>query len=212
MRSNLIRAEEKNRELINTAKEAIVQYWSDIGFEASAGDDSQVACQIIDNMIYIIPPEEEPIRFQFITITEGGKGRGRSIKPGNIILNMRKLFTAVAASGLAISASIAVPWTTPFAAIVIWDAVWSNLKAELSEREAAIIWTMWLNCDENNCLPHAGLLEMVNFKFTTYGRLMINQQELDDSLEILRRMGCIKRSKSDASLWWLCEWVKVNFK
>jgi len=37
------------------------------------------------------------------------------------------------------------PSVTHSAAIVSWDAIWSNFKAELSEREAAIIWTMWLN-------------------------------------------------------------------
>lgn len=206
------RAKEKTEELTNLVRETVSKYWNAIGFNAAIGDDLQAATQIVNNMIRVIPPEEETVILEFMTITEGGRGEGRSVKLGNIILNIGKPVAAVAASGLAISASVAVPWTAPFAAIVIWDAIWSNLKAELSEREAAIIWTMWLNCDENNCVSHAGLLDMVNLELTKHGRSAISPQELHDSLQILNRMKCIKRSKSDPLKWWLCEWVKVNFK
>ena len=115
-------------------------------------------------------------------------------------------------SGLTVVGAVAIPWTAPLAALVIWDTLWSNFKADLSEREAAIIWTMWVRRDRDDCISDSGLLDLVNTELEIYGRGAISKQELHDSLETLINMGCIKRSKSDGSKWWLREWVRVSYR
>ncbi len=216
-------AKEKTQELTDLVNETVSKYWNAIGDNAAVGDDVKATAQIVSNLIRVIPPErvipqkKEPLILRFVLtrlviISEGGKGNGSTWKPGNITLNIRKLVEAVAASGLAISTAITVPWTAPFAVIVVLGKIRSNIRAELSEREAAIIWTMWLNRDENNCVSHAGLLDMVNSELTKYRRSVISPEELEDSLQILNRMKCIKPSKSAPLKWRLCERVKVNFK
>ncbi|MBE9515083.1 MAG: hypothetical protein IMY79_02975 [Chloroflexi bacterium] len=206
------RAEQKTEELINLAKEAILTYWKSIGFKPSSGEASNTATDVINNLIQVTPPEKEKPALEFIIMLRGGRGGGRSIKPGNMVLNIRKLITAVAGGGLTVVTAVAIPWTAPLAAIVIWDRIWSNLKLELSEREAAIIWTMWMNRDDDNCVVDADLLVKVNSELAAYRRSSISRQELDDALETLKRMRCIERSRSDPSKWGLREWVRVTYR
>lgn len=204
------RAKEKNEELVNLAREAILRYWSSAGSNAGPLEALKAATEIVNNFTRVTPPEKEPVILELITMN--GRGRARSVKPGNVLLNFRKLLTSLAASGLAVVGAVAVPWTAPLAAIIIWDSVWSNLKVELSEREAAIIWTMWLNRDDDNRVSDAELLDMVNSELRKNGRSSISHQELDDSLKTLKRMQCIERSESDPSKWWLREWVQGDFR
>lgn len=204
-------AKHKKQELVGLAKEAILKYWCSAGFDESPGEAQKVAAEIIGDFTRVTPPEKEPIGWGLFIMRPGGRGGGRSIKPGNILLNFRKLVASVAAGGLTVVGAVAVPWTGPLAALVVWDILWSNLKAEVSEREAAIIWTMWVNREDNGCVSDAELLDAVNSEFKRNGRSSISREELDDSLATLNRMGCIKRSKTDASMWWLREWVRVDF-
>ncbi len=206
------KAKEKTQELIEIAKSALLKYCHSHVLQASEQEALEGARCIVSNFVRVEPPEKEPQFFEFITMTEGGRGGGRSVKPGNLFLNVRKLMTNIASSVLTITGTIALPWAAPFAALVIWNNVWSTLSVELSEREAAVLWTMWVDRDKDNCIPDAGLLERVNRELNINGRSVISQQELDDALDVLKKMGCIKRSAVDSKKWWLREWVRVSYK
>ena len=156
--------------------------------------------------------EKEEMVFHLILTQPGGRGGGRSAKLGNIFININKLITAIASGVITISGAIATPWTLPFAAIVLWDSLYSGSNLELSEREAVVIWTLWKHRDPKCCIPNNGLLELVNTELSGYERQQMPQLELADILEKLQHIKSIKKSKQDPSKWWLCEWVRIGYK
>lgn len=213
------RAKEKADELIDIAKEAIVSYSKSAGFKLDPRETLNIAAKIIDNYVDftppevdVTPPEKEAVVLELITMRTDGRGEVRSVKPGNVFLNINKLMAAIATASLAVISAITVPWTAPLAALIIWDRVWSRLKVQLSEREAAIIWTMWTNKDDNRLVSDVDLLDKVNSELAKHGRGSISRQELDDALETLKNMACIQRSESEPSKWWLREGVKVSYR
>lgn len=207
------RAEAKLKELEGVAEQAILNFLKDTNFSGDTKHAQQIAAKVINQLVKVTPPEKEDYgKIHFITLQQSGYGGARSVKAGNILLNMPKLITTLAGGVLTVAGAVEAPWTALFAAIVVWDSVWSGLTVELSEREAVTLWTLWKNRDESNCVPEAELLDKVNDELSSSGRSPISQTELNSSLEVLRKMSCISRSKSDNSKWWLREWVRVSYK
>ena len=124
---------------------------------------------------------------------------------------MRKLIATAAAGTLAVAGAIPNPWTVPLAALVLWDAVCSRLEVDIQEREASVIWAMWVNRDEKAEVSKGHLLALVNSERAQYGRQPLSETELKDALALLKKMGCVKQSEPDQSKWWLQEWVSINF-
>ncbi len=157
-------------------------------------DDSvkfAAATDLISVFARVTSPEKEEIRFHLITIGKGGMGGGTTTKPGNIILNLRKLVTTLAGGALTIAGALEASWTLVLGALVVWDSIYSGLQVPISEREATIIRSMWLNSDKRQTIAHRDLLALVNEHLERNGRAKISQQELSDSLGILERLTCI---------------------
>ncbi len=223
MEYNIKRANEKKEEIINFTKEAILTYWKSTGIEPNSEDALKTAIEVVGKTVdvtppevNVTPPEKEKIVLEMITLLPGGRSggysKGRSVKLGNITLNIHKLVTTLAASSLTVVGAVAVPWTAPLAAIVVWNSIWVNLKVDFTEREAAVLWTMWINRDDDCCVSHFDLLYMLNSELRKYERSLISSQELDSALETLEKIKCIKRSESDPSKWWLRESIKIKYK
>lgn len=198
------RADQKATELAEIAARVLKR----LGVESS----DRVATEVIRNFVTVTPPEQPRVELRAIVMDMGGREGGVSTKPGNILLSMRKLVTILAGGVLTIATSLEAPWIAVLAALVVWDSVWSGLQVELTEREAAIIWTMWLNRDGENTIPDSSLLALVNGELSKYGRASLSHQQLADSLDRLKKIGCIKKSIKDCSCWWLQEWVSIDYR
>lgn len=197
------RANAKRRELIEQFDEAIHRI---------APEVSPFGSDAISHFIQITPPEKESPTFHLVTMFEQGRGGGSSCKPGNITLNIRRLITTVASGVLTIAGIVTAPWTVPFAGIILWDSLWSGIHRDISERDAAILWTMWQHHDAAETVPKAGLVDKVNQQLANAGRNAISQEELDDSLRTLVEIRCIAESRKDSSRWWLREWINVRYQ
>jgi hypothetical protein len=141
----------------------------------------------------------------------GGMGGGVSVKPGNVRLNMRQLVKCIASGVITIVGVVQLPWTAVFGALVIWDDLYAGTRIELSESDASVMWTLWLNRDEDHTVAERGLLQKVNEERHKYGATELTQRELDDSLQRLSTLRSIERA-NDESRWWLREWVRVRYK
>jgi hypothetical protein len=161
--------------------------------------------------IRITPPERDDLLYH-ITVHQGGWGGGRSMKPGNIRLNMRQLITALANGTLAAVGAFQVPWTAVLGALVVWDGLYSAASVDLSERDASVMWTLWISCDDNRTVSSQGLLQLVNAERDRCGRVLLSDMELQDALERLKKMRSIERWSKDPSRWWLREWVSVQWR
>jgi hypothetical protein len=137
---------------------------------------------------------------------------GVSVKAGNIRVDMRRLLVAGAQTTRDVVATVKSPWLLPLTALILWDRLWSLLSIEITDKEASVIWTMWMNCDERRTISEAGLLESVNQLRESKEHGPLTGQELQDALERLAKMGCIAPSKADPSRWWLSEWIRVKYR
>jgi hypothetical protein len=176
-------------------------------------DAEKISKLIFSDAVRINPPEKEEHVVQLITMHPSGRGGGRSVKAGNITLDLRKLMEAVSNGTFAIVSSYQIPWLVPLAFIILWNSLWRNVEIEITENDAAIIWSMWVYRDrESNEIPDNGLLNTINEHFKKYGRQEITPKDLEYSLNNLEKIKCIKRSKNNPSNWWLCEWVRLIYR
>ena len=195
------RAEEKKQEIFKIVENTIASHFS---------NPEQLSIKIIDHFCGITPPEIEIDTHHFIfDIKSGGLGGARSSKPGNIWLNWRKLLIDSSESILTIVGAVAVPWLIPLAGLVVWNKVWSLSSIKIDERHAAVIWTMWKNSDEENCIKNDKVLDLVNKDISKYNRPIMNEKELKDILKNLEEMKCIEGTEENK--WWLRESVKTTY-
>lgn len=197
------KSEEKKKELLKSVQDSIkIPSLSD-------QNCTEISEQIINYFTNITPSEIE-VSYSFLTTSKGGLGGGTSIKPGNILLNWKKLLVDGSESILVIFGAIAAPWLIPLAALVVWDKIYSMSTIEISERHAILINTLWKNCDEEKCIEYKSIKDLVNWELSRYNRSKLEQKELDMLLKDLEKMKCIE--ETDENKWWLREWVKVPFE
>lgn len=210
---DLPRADQKRQELIELAQEAISSAESDLGQSFPVSDPRAAATAVVDAFIMsITPPEKPEVRFEMVTMRSGGVGGATSVKPGNLRLSLRKLVEALASGVLTAVGAASSPFLILLAAIVIWDRIWSELSIDLCERDAAVLWTLWINRDKKSYVSAPGLLDLVNSELRRHSQNPITAAELDASLATLQRMRCIEKSDAYPSAWWLREWVGVSYR
>lgn len=194
-------AQGMRKQLVQIVHETVIRYVKD---ESEA---TETANTFVHSFADITEPEIDTT-IHLLTI-DMERRRGRSLKPGNAVFNWKKLLTHASESVLTVAGSVAFPWLIPFAALAVWNRVWSLLTIELGETHAVVIWTMWNNCDSDHQLSADKVLPLVNNELLSYSRQTINKEELEHVLHDLKRMTCIE--KTDDNTWWLREWVCVTY-
>lgn len=196
---------EKRSELLAQIQLALEQCGIPKNYSASSADNIMDAC------ISTRPPEEPERFMHLITMSSMGSGGAKSTKPGNVRLNIGDLIEAIASGVLTGVGAVQVPWTAPFAALVVWRSLRRAAQVEISETEAAVLYTMWAHKDGNREVPDAGLLEKCNSLLKKYGRPELSKELLSKSLNSLENIASIQRSPKRADMWWLREWVSVTY-
>jgi hypothetical protein len=211
MSANMERMREKRSELIEIALSVLLGQvdGNNLPDEHALSVSAE---RLVDSFATLTPPEEEEQQWHMV-IMETWRGGATSAKPGNLLLSFGELITSAAAVTLYVPSAVKMPWTIPFAALVIWGKIWSQVKVSLTPMDAAVIWTMWKSRDDKNVSPGGQeLLVLVNKELRDNGYPELSPQMLDDHLETLRRIGCVKHSSPDYSKWWMCEWVRVKYR
>jgi uncharacterized protein YlbG (UPF0298 family) len=207
------KAEEKRKELTYIVNGILQNY--------NIQNKEEISSIIIDHFVDDITPPETEHFVDDITPSETkllsrlvigpiGIGEGKSIKPGNILLNWRKLLVGVSETILTVTGAVAMPWLIPFAGLVVLDTILSLSTIEITERHAAVIWTIWSNRDLKNCVEGKAILKLVNKELKKYNLPKMNQKELDTILEELKKLKCIKEIEENK--WCLREKVKVSYR
>jgi hypothetical protein len=167
-----------------------------------------VATVILDRFATITPPSQDVSIGLVIAGVSGGphgQGGGVSIKPGNIVLNWRRLIFDGSEIAVA-TKELGHPLTAVFAALIIWNKVWSLLAIQISERHAALLLAMWLHRDtRSNVVRKEGLPSIVNQELAKWGKPPIAIDELETLLMDLERLECIELAEGD---WWMREWIR----
>lgn len=168
---------------------------------------------IVDKFCEFSPPVElasSGTSFHLIhSFNPGGIGGAKSIKPGNILFNWKKLFTLSASSTFSTLSASAHPYLIPLAALMIWIHLWSQMNIKLSERHAALIWSLWTNCRDNLSMKVEDLLEALNENFARYDRPNVKSTELLSLIDDLEKIRCLKVRQN---VIWLTENVRLDYK
>jgi len=195
--------------LIQAAMEAIERATRSRGKGPTGREIREAATLVVDSVAAITEPATT-YSSSYMAVGRPGTG-GVSTKPGNVLLDMRKLFPLAANSALAVAGFPAAPWLLPVAAYALWCSLKTAAQVDLTKREGAVIWTMWHNRTVSGVVKSAGLLALVNADLRKYGCPTTNRRGLEISLARLERLGSIAHPQYAPSDWIIRELVQIRW-
>lgn len=178
-----------------------------------AGDldaqDEHLAERIVDSFCQLTPPKDPPVLMHLINLYDFGARGGDTRKPGNLRLNWKKLFGELGDIVLNATGAIAVPLLIPFAALSLWNKLWSHSSIPLSREHATALYAMWQGRDTNNRIGETNAHEKTGLLFQLYQWPSIELHAFTLILRDLESLQCIERKVGDSI--WLREWVKTTY-
>lgn len=160
--------------------------------------------------ISISPPLEEPPMMQFLTMDSlRNYKNGRSIKPGNILLNIRKLIEAIPeaisiGAGMVCNNHIA----TVCGALSLWLKLRDIATINISKEQAFVIVALWKNCNPNHEISLDDGYIATNNLFKQYGEPEITNLKYNMIIDSLVKTECIELTEE---IIWLREWISKNY-
>jgi hypothetical protein len=199
-------ASDKGQELVHAAF---------IVLELHITQAQELAVQVVENFASITPPNVEvgeigKPKIDFFTINKDSNSfsvSGSTIKPGNIFLNWRKLLNKLPEMVLTGSGTTSV-WLAPFAALQIWNILWSNARIEVTPNHAIAMLVMWNNRDGRNKITEENAFAGFSKFLQKEGLPSLDKREYAKIIDDLVRIETIEITEGVV---WLREWVKVVY-
>lgn len=225
------KAQEKKEELQNIVKSYFSQF--------KINNLDEFSQMIIEKFIIITPPEEieeivissretdditretDDIRRCDLIIMDYQSKEARSVKPGNIFFNWKKLLNLKELLNYYESIDKIIdainnhsPWHIVLVGLYILNKGMSLLNIEIDERHGVVIWVMWDNVNkEKKCMEFDRILELVNEELKKYKKSEMLECELKNILNDLEKMRCIEKKEiENKTKWCLIEEVKVSYE
>ena len=160
--------------------------------------------------ISISPPLEEPPRMQLLTMDSLRNYKdGSSIKPGNILLNIRKLIEAIPevvsiGAGMVCDNHI----VTVCGALSLWLKLRDIATINISKEQAFVIVALWRNCNSNHKISLDDGYTATNDLLKQYGELEITSLKYNMIIDSLVKIECIELTEE---IIWLREWISKNY-
>jgi hypothetical protein len=184
-------------ELANEVERALI---------GKVADPRGLAKAIIASFAQVTPgtvKAEAPTRIDYIDISKPF-GSGTSIKPGNIRLNWKKLFEKTPELVLT-GAGVTQMWLVPFAALYLWNLVWSLAKVELSPDHGSTMYALWNAVPGRRRFAETEALEIVNRFRVNNSVQSLSSSEFAALVDDLVRLDCIELAAGQI---WLREWIR----
>ena len=160
-----------------------------------------------DEFITITAPEEERI-YQFIAGSFNGKN-GFSIKPGNVVLNMRNIVIGVpkmAAEGYTVFTGD--PIQKVGAGIALWKEFRSTIEIKVTKEHAFLMAALWMNCNDKHRISVDRGMECVNGLLKRNNQLPLSKEKYWELLGFLEDIDSIE---IDSEVIWLREWISKGY-
>ena len=133
---------------------------------------------------------------------------GISFKPGNIRLNWRKLVEKVPELVLTgAGVATAQAWLIFFAALHLWNVIWSLSKIEITPAQAMTLYALWKDGRPSRRFPEAEALEIVNAYRVKTEHAAFTVSQFAYVVNKLVALDCIELEDGEI---WLREWVKKS--
>ncbi len=146
--------------------------------------------------IYLMPPPETGVMFNITLDSLKNFNSGRSIKPGNIRLNIKKLINALPdAVSLGIGMSSENPIVVVCGALILLLKLKDVATISISKEQAFVIVALWKACNsENKILLNDGFTA-TNELLKQYGEPQITIKKYNNLIDSLSEMRCIELSE-----------------
>lgn len=169
---------------------------------------------LIGKFVHLTAPEDPEPVMHLITISNftgsGAHGMsGQSRKPGNILLNWRKLIDILPDVTIAGAGAVGAPvWLTPLIALYVWNKLWNGAEEQLSDVEATTILALWKNRSGQNKIDSEVGFAATNKLRSTLNFRVLERVEFETTLNRLLDLKCIE---IEDGVVWLREWVRVSY-
>lgn len=165
---------------------------------------------IIAAFCRVKPPEipEAERYIHMIVLNDSGRKGGVSIKPGNVVLNWKRLISALPGIALTGAGATASPWLIILGALVIWKDLYSTSRVELGAQHAAAMLTMWSNHDGRERISEEKARLLTNETLAQFDMNQISETNFARILDELSKAGCIELSDGQI---WLREWIRRSW-
>jgi len=118
---------------------------------------------------------------------------GISRKPGNLVLNWRKLTAVVPDVAIAAAAALSgPPWVGFMVALYIWNRIWRGAEERLSDVEASVMYALWKHRGDGNRIAEDVGLAKTNAARKGFGLAPLTNAAYQRALDTLLRIECVK--------------------
>lgn len=209
--------ERKRRNDLKNRAESILKNYIDESLcflEASEQDSEMIEIiyqQFISSgFLSITAPEEDPPLMSFLTMDSlNNYSKGRSIKPGNILLNFKELMETIPDMvEMAVTIALDIPVLKVCAALNLCKSLRDVFTVEISKEQAYLIVSLWKNCDSRHRITIEEGFNAVNVLLTEYGEEALNNTKYNYLLDCLEKIGCIELEDGVIRL---REWISRNY-
>lgn len=161
--------------------------------------------------INITAPQEEPPKLCMMVLDSLSDYRkGESIKPGNILLNFKKMIDSLPEITTAVvSVFYDIPILKLCAALTVYKSLKNVMTIEITKSQAIVIYALWKNCNKENKIK-------LEDGFNNANQLISNLEENEmtwncyiEIVEQLEKLHCIKVNDNGI---WLCEWIRKQYR
>ncbi|WP_434666704.1 hypothetical protein P5W99_37345 [Paraburkholderia sp. A3BS-1L] len=171
----------------------------------------------LDALARITPPEklDFELRLDLCTISSlNTVPRALSRKPGNVLLNWRRLVDVVPDVSLAGFGALTLPvvppaWAAVLAGLYIWNKLWRGSAEEFSDIEALTMLALWQNRNGKNKINEGDGLMKTNELRAQYKMPPLTLEQYAYTVNRLVEIECIELKNG---VIWLREWVRVKYQ
>ena len=169
--------------------------------------------RLVDAFARVTPPEEPEFAIEKITISSiHDTPKATSRKPGNVLLNWRKLLEIVpdvSLAGLGAATLPVAPEVAFFlAALYIWNKVWRGAIEEFSDVEAVTILALWEHKNGKNKISEQEGFTKTN---EVRGRYELPPLTANQYASAINRLVSIECIELEGGIIWLREWVQKKY-
>jgi len=181
-----------------------------IGFDQERA--KLISKDAIENSVKIFHADGFQDSLQLVTMLGDGREGAKSVKSGNLIINVKKLMVAVSITVPSLYGVSVNPFLAPFVFCSLFFSFIDVLKVELREVDAVVLYSLWAGKGSGRLSPNLGLLERCNKHFEKYGRPNISERDLSHALSRLEKFRCIVKSDAKIDHWFLAERISIKFR
>lgn len=206
----------KYNERAAAAKRQVIQQAAAIARHTNLDLSDETVSRAVAAFSQVTPPEEpeEPeVTIGLITIgSPYSAPKAQSRKPGNVVLNWRKLIDIVPDVSLAGLGAATLPlppvWSVVLAGLYVWNKIWKGSVEEFSDIEATAILALWKNRNGKDKIAEDDGFKRINELRATYSLPPLTRGQFTSVIDRFVQIDCIEL---DDGTIWLREWVRVKY-